>query len=116
EGAVKRMLDRELPPLRVDRAQSEEWHATNVLERCPIIDRLVEARDERHADTQLLALPHPVHEDVIGLRREREDHMASGGALDGLGQLVQPAEDRQRIPAGGVEAPERIVIKEADRA
>ena len=110
------MLDRELPALRVDRAKREQWQTADVVERRALVDRLVQTRDERDADAHLLALPHPVYEDVIGLGREREDHVPCGGSLDRLGKAVEPAEHRQRVAIGRAEAGQRIVVEEPDWA
>ena len=110
------MLDRELPAARVGRAQREQRQTADVVERRALVDRLVQPGDQRDADAELLALPDPVDEDVIGLGREREDHVPRGGSLDRLGKVVGPAEHRQRVAIGRAEAGQRIVVEEPDRA
>ena len=55
-GAVERVLDVELPALRVDRAQAEQRHAAEALERDAVVDRLEQARHERDLEAELLAV------------------------------------------------------------
>ena len=71
---------------------------------------------QRDADAESLALPDPVDQHVVGLGREREDHVPGGGSLNGRGQVVGPAEDRERLVAGRAEARERVVVEVSDRA
>ena len=111
--AVDRVLDRELPALRVAGVDRDQRHAAQMLHGHATATDLEQPRHHRHRHSQLPAAPGQSEEDVMGSGREGHDHVLDVMLGDDAIEVPARAQHRQaRRRRADVEG---ILVEEADR-